>query len=331
MSAAPPDDEATREAAPLDAAGPSVGDATDDAPPPPDEPVVPPPPTTADRAALQAAVADGPATPPRRRPSTAPEPDIAPVRRRWPLYLAGLGTAGAAIAALVVLGQVHAGRYALRCGAKQITAERGRSFPPWGFHRLGGPAWRPIAIPPGAECQARETDDRDELEGWYLTHLTEQATSKLEGAAPGDVDAAEAELEQALLLARTPERRDLRRELERLRGDVTYWRAAAKLKAAGAQLEDAARAFDAAAAQRPRHASDPGRWAGFARTLAAELAGGPDGDGATPTPPPTSPRPMAPAGVALPVDGPAPSVDDADAGVPVDGPRRDLPTGGVLM
>lgn len=316
-----------------------------------DEPALPPAPAGADLTALRAAVADpagttaapgssagtasvAPSVAPSRRRATTDDdddPDAGPRRRRrWPLYLAGLGAVTAAVAVLVVLGQVQANRYALRCGATQITAERGRTFPPWGFHRLGGPAWRPIAIPPDAECVARETEDRAALEGWFLEHLTAQATRKLEGAAPGDLDAAEAELEQALLLSRAPERRDLRRELERLRGDVTYWRAAAQVKAAAAQLTAAARAFDDAAAQRPRHASDPARWATFVRDLAAALAAGPDGTGAPPPSPSAPPRPTAPAGVALPVEGPA--LVPTDAGVaPDDAPRRDLPTGGVLM
>jgi hypothetical protein len=243
--------------------------------------------------------------------------------------VAAAATIAAAVAVLVVLGQLHARRHVLRCGAKAITAERGRSFPPWGWERLGGPAWRPITIPPGAECTERETDDLAQLEGWFLEHLTEQATAKLSGASPGDVDRAEAELEQALLLSRSPERRDLRKELERLRGDVTYWRAAAKVKSAAATLADAAAAFDAAAAQRPRHASDPSRWATFVRSLAATLEAGPDGTGAPP-PTPTPNRPLAPRGVALPVEAP-PATASPDGGVPPDAAARDLPTGGVLM
>ncbi len=299
--------------------------AVDDAPQPPA--TTPAGASTAPAPAAPAAPARSPA---RRRAPTAEDDDGPRPRRRWPLVLAGVGTLAAAIAALVVLGEVHSQRHRLRCRAKDIVAERGRSFPPWGFERLGGPAWRPIAIPPGAECTARETEDVAQLEGWFLEHLAEQAGAKLSGEAPGDVDRAEAELEQALLLARTPERRDLRKELERLRGDVTYWRAAAKVKAAAATLAEAAKAFDDAAAQRPRHASDPARWATFLRSLGASLAAGPDGSGAPPPTPATPSRPLAPPGVALPVEPPAVELG-ADAGVEPDAARRDLPTGGVLM
>jgi hypothetical protein len=305
--------------------------AVDEAPPAPTAAPAPPPAGAPPPSTTPPSTPPpGPAPRPRRRATTAEDADGPRPRRRWPLVLAGLGTVAAAIAALVVLGQVHSQRHRLRCRAKDIVAERGRSFPPWGFERLGGPAWKPIAIPPGAECTERETEDVAQLEGWFLEHLAEQAGAKLSGEAPGDVDRAEAELEQALLLARTPERRDLRKELERLRGDVTYWRAAAKVKAAAATLADAAKAFDDAAAQRPRHASDPARWATFVRSLGASLAAGPDGSGAPPPTPATPERPLAPPGVALPVEPPAAELG-VDAGVEPDAARRDLPTGGVLM
>ncbi|MEZ4402638.1 MAG: hypothetical protein R3B06_21635 [Kofleriaceae bacterium] len=282
------------------------------------------PPTT--DAELRASL-DGPLAPRPPRTATAPDLDGPRRSRRWPALLAAGGTVITLVAVLIVLGKLHAQRYALRCHAKEVVAERGRSFPPWGWQRLGGPAWQPIAIPPDAECTAHETGDPAELEGWFLTHLTEQATRKLSGDGPGDLDRAERELEQALLLARSPERRDLRKELERLRGDVTYWRATAKLKAAAATLAQAATDFDAAAAQRPRHAADPGRWAAFARAVADTLVAGPDGQ---PASVPTAPsRPLAPAGVALPVE-PGPAEQPVDAGVPVDA-RSTLPTGGVLM
>ena len=255
--------------------------------------------------------------------------------RRWPLILALISTAVAAIATMVVIGRVHAARYGLRCHAKEIVAERGRSFPPWGYQRLTGAAWKPIAIPPDAECTEHTTEDVVQLEGWFLEALIEQATRKLSGAIPGDLDRAEAELSQALLLSRSPERRDQRKDLERLRGDVTYWRAAAKIKAAIATLEDAARGFDDATAQRPRHASDPSRWAAFVRASAAALSAGPDGQG-VPTPtgpagPATSTRPMAPPGIALPIDAPPFPIDAGQPEADPDAARSDLPSGGVLM
>lgn len=254
--------------------------------------------------------------------------------RRWPLALALSAVLGGTVAAFVLIGRANREHYYLRCTPRHIVAEQGRSFPPWGSLRLDGAAWKPIAIPPAAECTPRATDDLVALEAWYLEALVDQATVKLSGSAPGDIDQAQAELEQAMLLTRSPERRDQRKELERLLGDVTYWRAAARVKGATTALEEAARVFDDAAGKRPRHASDAAAWAELARATAAVLGRGPGGGGWPQSPPSGVPlpgaRPLAPPGVALPVE---PEVD-ADAGVPAaepDASTPGLPSGGVLM
>lgn len=317
---------------------------------PPPEPSLPPQPITATVEDLQAAVGVTPPTRPlKRRPIDVEPPPLerradveddeepAKKKRKWPIAVALSGVLGATIATFVLLGSANEEHYYLRCSAKHITAEQGRSFPPWGSERLGGAAWKPIAIPPSAECTPRETDDPVALEAWYLEALVEQATAKLAGSSPGDIDVAEAELQQAMLLTRSPERRDQRKELERLLGDVTYWRAAAKVKAAAASLEEAAKRFDEAAGKRPRHASDAGAWATLARDTAAVLGAGPGGKGAPQVPPSGVPlgvgvREPAPPGVALPVE--VPFVGTPDAGVPEeqpDAPRSTLPSGGVLL
>jgi hypothetical protein len=289
-----------------------------------------------------------PAAPPRKfkKPASAPidiDPDADEAtdegprkKRRWPLVVALSGLFGATIASFVLLGSANEQHYYLRCSAKQITAERGRSFPPWGSVRMGGAAWKPIAIPPAVECTSRDTDDPLALEGWYLDALVERATAKLAGASPGDIDLAQAELEQAMLLTRSPERRDQRTELERLLGDVTYWRAAAKVKAAAASLDEAAKRFDEAVAKRPRHASDAGAWAELARDTAAVLGAGPGGSGGPRLPPSGVPLPAAnvrapaPPGVALPVETPFIGTPP-DAGVEPDAATSAIPSGGVLL
>lgn len=308
--------------------------------PPPEH--VEPPPVTASVADLQSAVGVTPRRtprPPRPKPIDVvedPDEDANPrKKRRWPIAVGLSGVVGATIASFVLLGSANSESYYLRCSAKHVTAERGRSFPPWGSERLGGAAWKPIAIPPSAECTPRSTDDPVALEGWYLDALVEQATAKLAGASPGDIDLAQAELEQAMLHTRSPERRDQRKELERLLGDVTYWRAAAKVKAAAAELEEAAKRFDEAVARRPRHASDAGAWAALARNTAVLLGRGPGGAGAPSQPPsgvplPAATRPPAPPGVALPVETPLTTPPDAGVSAP-DAGHSTLPSGGVLL
>lgn len=307
---------------------------------------VAPPPASATVADLQSAVGVTPKAkrplPPPRKPivdvevdEVEVEDDLAPrKKRRWPIVVGLSGVVGATIASFILLGRASSESYYLRCSAKHVSAERGRSFPPWGSERLGGAAWKPIAIPPSAECTPRSTDDPVALEGWYLDALVEQATAKLAGASPGDIDLAQAELEQAMLHTRSPERRDQRKELERLLGDVTYWRAAAKVKAAAAELEEAAKRFDDAVARRPRHASDAGAWATLARDTSVLLGRGPGGAGAPSQPPsgvplPAATRPPAPPGVALPVETPL-TAPDAGVSAP-DAAHSTLPSGGVLL
>jgi hypothetical protein len=254
-------------------------------------------------------------------------------RRRKLFVTLGLSLlVGLVIAAFVLLGRANADRLVFTCGADKITAEHGRSFPPWGTSTLDGPEWAPIAIPPQAECEARETDDLATLEGWYLDALYDQASAKLAAREVTAVDDAEAQLRQALLLARSAERRDQRANIERLLGDVVYWRGAAKTAAATATLLEAAKLFDEAAAKKPRNVSDAAAWGAYTRRLAGDLKAGPDAlRPSTAMPPlPGSTRSPAPPGVPLPVessDGGAPMGDPLGP-VP---PDAGVPTGGVLL
>jgi hypothetical protein len=234
---------------------------------------------------------------------------------------------GLSIATFALLGRANATRYLITCSSDKIVAEQGRIFPPWGSRPMGGDEWKPIAIPPNAECKPRETDDQEELAKWYLVELVDQASTQLTAREVTKVDVAAEQLNQALLLARTPDRREQRKDIERLLGDVEYWRASAKLRDAATSLADAAKQFDAAAQQRPRHVSDASAWASYIRKLVDELRAGPSGGAPSINPSQTSPeRPSSPPGTALPVEGSgsneAPAIQAPDAGVP---------TGGVLL
>jgi hypothetical protein len=145
-----------------------------------------------------------------------------------------------------------------------------------------------------------------------------------------EFDLAAAQLEQALLLARDPKRRDPRNAVGRLQGDVEYWRAMARLRKAAEEIISAAEQFDAAAGRIPQHVGDAAAWAELARRAAATLGAGPNGK--TPLVPVDSgsgapPRDPPPFGVALPVETP----DAAPAPPPEAGPDAGLPSGGVLL
>ena len=269
---------------------------------------------------------------------------ISPRTRRIAI---GAAVIAVLIGVLVALGWLNGRDYYLVCGAHDITAERGRGFPPWGSRRIDGAAWKPVALPDTAECQSRTTRDRDELELWYLGALEARAKNTLNRRepplTPEEVDGAEAQVRQALLLARKPERSDQRKELERLLGDVAYWRGAAQLRQAIDLLRQAGDTFESAAKSLPRYQSDSAAWGDYAHEVAGELVKGPpslrpERPEATDQPqfsgtgpgsqvevpeagPPRSHRVDAAPGMMLPLP--------SDAAPPP--PDAGLPTGGVLL
>jgi hypothetical protein len=305
----------------------------------PEEPPPPPaePPPAAEETILPPAadLQEAVGAPTHRLPEPEEPDDGEPAASRRTMAIAGGALfVGIGIVVLVFLGRANAERYMLACSTDRITPEQGRAFPPWGTHPMPGPEWKPIALPPNAECTPHETDSIDALGKLYLDVLVDRASTALTAKnlldpatknAPAPLDAISDELGQALLLARPPERRDQRKEIERLQGDVQYWRATIRLRDANAALLDAAKQFDAAAAARPRHVTDAGEWAGFLRKLTEELQAGPGGTPASaPVAAPATPPTTAPAGSALPVEpeGSASSPAPIDAGVP---------SGGVLL
>lgn len=250
------------------------------------------------------------------------------------------------IGILIALGWFNARDYYLVCATDEIRAERGRGFPPWGTTTMSGDAWKAIDIPDNTECIEYRTDDVAELEGYFLEALLGQANARLASAEPENIDVAEEQLKQAFLLTRTPERRDERKEVERLVGDVEYWRAAAQVKAAVSELRKAGEQFEGAAKRLPRHQTDSTAWADYTRHMSEELLRGPpslrpeDSTASQPgdTPPfkgtgPDSPVRMLDAGVPAepPVDAQPgtmlPPVTDAAPAPPDAG----LPRGGVLL
>jgi hypothetical protein len=308
---------------------------------PEDEPLLPP---SYDVNALRSAVGASPLVEPAGRRSSTDrdddDDDLPHARNRKPaLVAAATIVVGVGIAAIVVLGYFNSTRYLLACEAERAVPEQGRRFPPWGSHALDGEAWKPLKIPARTRCQVRETDDALVLERLYLAMVLDQATAMLTAREVTQVDDAEALLKQGLLLTRpvdgepaklAAERNQHHADVEHLLGDVGYWRAKAKLRDATAGLADAAKQFEAAAAQHPVHVSDAPAWASYARRLAQELRSGPAAPvpppaAGSPSPPPTAEHPGVPVGTELPIEPAAPSepAPALDAGV--------SSTGGVLL
>ncbi len=255
-------------------------------------------------------------------------------RSRKTMVVAALSVViGSGIAALVVLGKVNSAKYVMSCEAEQVVIERGRSFPPWGTSGLDGAEWKPLKIPPETPCHPQETEERTELAQWYLKMLTAQATKLLGAREITKVDEAEAVLNQALLISRElrtdGDAKDARADIDRLLGDVVYWRASARLRSASDTMDEAAKQFDAASKKNPAHFTDAAEWATYTRKVIDQLHAGP---GAVPTAtfPPVPPieRPTAPPGVALPVE---PDGSGTGRAEPTATPDAGVPSGGVLL
>jgi len=285
----------------------------------------------------------------RRRAKTEPRRDdddgdgLAPPRSKRTMIMASTSIiVGLGIATLVFLGHANAQRYVLFCDAARAFAEQGRSFPPWGTHALRGPEWAPVPLPANAECQPRETDDPAELSKWYLELLVDRANTTLtardlldnvggaNNQAVNRLDVVSAQLDQALLLARDPDRRDQRKEITRLQGDVDYWRAAARLRDASAVLLDSAKQFESANQRHPRHATDAAAWSEFLHHLADELHAGPNGavpiaTGAPATNAAVTGTTPVPVGTALPVEA------EGSGSATPQPPDAGVPSGGVLL
>lgn len=310
--------ERTAEPEPNDDWGPSPSAPRDDG----DAEPVPPP--TRDESLAEAAGIDG----------DYDEPP--PRRRRWSLGLSGRGRvrliAAAIVAALLIVGGVvswlNSGHLYIVCDDDEIRAERG-SFFLWGRSDLGGDRFKPIPSPRNIGCAEQSFEARGALEIEFLDRLVDRANRLLEPEHPTEIKAADAILDQGLLLARAAERGEQRAAILRLQADIEYWRARGSVESAAKELRDAKETLDAIAGK-TRHVRDAGSWAEFVGDLIERTAAGP---GATPDPdrppplePPTSPASAPDAGTSS-----APAVDIPDAGPPVAKPDAAIPRGGVLL
>jgi hypothetical protein len=177
-------------------------------------------------------------------------------------------------AVCAVLGWFNSQNYYLTCGTNSIIASQGR-FWPWGQSPLQGPAFVAIHVPSDVLCTDQHFDSRAELEQAFLDALLKQSTALLTSGDAAHVSTAEEQLEQALLLTRAPERSTERALVQRLQGDVAYWRGAEQIQQASELLKTAAGYFDEAASRRPRHSSDANAWAEHARFIQSEIDKGP--------------------------------------------------------
>ena len=248
---------------------------------------------------------------------------------------------------VIFLSWLNSRDYYLTCGAVEVVAQRGSKFP-WGKTDVGGDEFAAINITPGSECESKTFKTLAELREAFAAVLLQEASARLTTGVSEDIDQAEAQLQQALLLARSvPSKRGA---IESLQGDVEYWRAANEVTTAIEQLDGAAGRFKAASDKKPRHKTDASQWAGYTSGVAQDLRRGPpelrhDIDVGPDAPPhfagtDTAPAPVRVDEPRVPTqtdDGDKPPMGVAlppmsDTGPVVPGtPDAGLPTGGVLL
>lgn len=270
-------------------------------------------------------------------PPRPPRPPILS-RRGW-FFLVAFLIVAALLTAGGITSHLNSQRRYLVCGDDDVRAERGRWFP-WGQTRLEGDRWKPFEL--RGACESREVDSESELEAAFLELLINRLNTTLaaedlaellarspesaEGAT--DLEKVEVLIDQGMALARAPEHKAQRTELERLRGDVEYWRGRAALQRAVERLEAARGHLEEAYEIGPRHAGDAGDWSAFIERLIERAKGGPgeeepprptSGDAGAPRPAIDAAPPAVP--IVIPDAGPPPATEP-DAGVP---------PGGVLL
>ena len=241
----------------------------------------------------------------RESSRTVPGADPAPTASRsvskpgnWRSRLIWLTVAVVALAGGVtaIAGYINGHTYYLVCGAHEITAARGRFFPPFGKSQLSGPEWQPIADPRSElACATRELSSSHALAEVYRELLFRHVDSWLAEKWPDDVrtriveirasvagmtemlDAMEKELEHALQLSRGLDDRslDFQGMVRRRMGDISFWRGQIALTSAITSLDRAAEYFEKAAKYRPTNSADWDTWRYFVAESADMLGGGP--------------------------------------------------------
>lgn len=144
-------------------------------------------------------------------------------RRVWGLPIYGWLLVAATLlgAFLLVFDLRNRNRYMLVCKANKVELHKGRTFPwPFGHESIGGPEFKPIAIPAEADCRRRVYQSREEAELGFLDFILSQARTALSNPGTVSLKQARNQVLQAMLLTRT--HRTRRKETHRLLAELAY-------------------------------------------------------------------------------------------------------------
>lgn len=202
--------------------------------------------------------------------------------RRAVVALVLLGVFLIAVAVLWFLGNRNSSKLYIDCGDEQITASRGRAFPPWGTSGLSGKKWAAVDhIVEFTQCDDETFSDMDTLEARYRSLILRQIDTWLESIdkdeSRADLPTVRQQLEQAALLSRPSDVDSIeaRKHIARLSGDVSYWEAIGALESVTQRMRATIDLYREAVERQPVHARDAKEWLEFIQHLDRELTLGP--------------------------------------------------------
>ena len=262
-----------------------------------------------------------------------PDTDHGPPRRRfWGLPAWGwlLVIATGCGVLLLTCDLRNRNRYLLFCSAHKVSLRKGRTLPlPFGEVTIGGPEFRPIEIPPEADCHTRVYFSEEEAERAFLHKLLEQVRTALDNPGTANLTRARQQVEQALLLTRKHRRR--RKETQRMLAELLYREGRSGLARVENELRKALALFQRVQKLDAERWEDLDDWITHLEDLLRTVSPSPGGSvprAVTPLPSTGARRPLVPPsakGLPLPLSPPASAPSTSpDAGLPSTG-------GGILM
>ncbi len=118
----------------------------------------------------------------------------------WALVLILLTLIGAL---QLILDLRNRERYLMVCRDSAMELHRGRRFPwPFGHEVVGGESYRPVTIPPRADCRSRVFTSQAEAEQGFLQFIVARVRAELDLEQGGDLKKAHKHILQALMLSR---------------------------------------------------------------------------------------------------------------------------------
>ena len=230
-------------------------------------------------------------------------------------------------ALLLVLDLRNRDRYLMVCHDRAMELHRGRRIPlPFGHEPVGGEAFRPVALPPSADCRSRFFASQVEAEQGFLQFVVARVSAELDLEEGANLPRARKQILQAQILSRSNPA--ARTRVARLLAEVDYREGRDSLNRVETELRTALARFKEARKLDGRRYADLDQWIRHLELLLKSVAPTPGplpGGGAeAKTTKSSGKEPRKPS-----IDGGLKKKPAPDAGPPVVEPKED--PGGILL